>query len=72
MRRTFTLPTFLLLAFSGSLGTPAAVLAHPGLRATYVDRVIEHRDRARAAQPGVAEAVRAALGDYAAELWPGF
>ena len=30
MRRTFTLPTFLLLAFSGSLGTPAAVLAQTG------------------------------------------
>lgn len=51
---------------------PAAVLAHPALRALYLDRIIERRDRARAAQPGVAEGIRAALGEYAAPLWPDF
>ena len=51
---------------------PAAVLAHPALRALYLNRVIEHRDRARAAQPGVSEGVAAALGEFRAELWPGF
>lgn len=51
---------------------PAAVLAHPALRALYLDRIIERRDRARAAQPGVAEGIGAALGEYAGPLWPGF
>jgi len=51
---------------------PAAVLAHPALRALYLDRIIEQRDRARATQPGVAEGIRAALGEYAAQLWPDF
>lgn len=51
---------------------PAAVLAHPALRALYIDRIIERRDRARAAQPGVHEGIRAALGEYAAQLWPDF
>lgn len=51
---------------------PAAVLAHPALRTLYLDRIIEHRDRARAAQPGVAEGIRAALGEYATHLWPDF
>ncbi|MDJ0364650.1 hypothetical protein QMK33_05755 [Hymenobacter sp. H14-R3] len=51
---------------------PAAVLAHPALRALYLDRLIERRDRARAAQPGAYEGVRAALGEYVAQLWPDF
>lgn len=51
---------------------PAAVLAHPALRALYLDRIIEQHDQARAAQPGMAEGVRAALGEYAAQLWPDF
>lgn len=51
---------------------PAAVLAHPALRALYLDRIIEHRDRARATQPGVAEGIAAALGEFQAELWSGF
>ncbi|MGI4874110.1 MAG: hypothetical protein ACRYFX_23365 [Janthinobacterium lividum] len=44
--------------------------AHPALRGTYLDRIIEHRDRARAARPEVAAGVREALGTFAAELWP--
>ncbi|MBX0290707.1 hypothetical protein K3G63_09675 [Hymenobacter sp. HSC-4F20] len=51
---------------------PVAVLAHPSLRAAYVDRIIGARDLRRARQPEVAELVRAALGRYAAELWPEF
>ena len=51
---------------------PAAVLAHPALRALYLDRIIEQRDRARAAQLGVHDGIGAALGEYAAQLWPDF
>jgi hypothetical protein len=51
---------------------PAAVLAHPALRTLYLDRIIERRDRVRAAQPGVHEGIRAALGEYTAQLWPDF
>jgi len=51
---------------------PAALLAHPALRALYLDRVIAAQDRARATQPGVAEGVRAALGEYAGQLWSDF
>jgi hypothetical protein len=51
---------------------PAAVLAHPALRALYLDRVIERQDRGRAVQPGVAEGIREALGEYTAQLWPNF
>ncbi len=50
----------------------ASVLAHPTLRARYVERVIERRDRPRAAPPAVAEGIREALGDHADLLWPGF
>jgi hypothetical protein len=64
------------LSFVGALpapaAAPAAVLAHPALRALYLDRIIERQDQQRAAQPGVAEAIRAALGEYAAQLWPDF
>ena len=51
---------------------PTAVLAHPALRALYLDRIIERHDRERATQLGVAEGIRAALGEYAAQLWPDF
>ena len=51
---------------------PAPVLAHPGLRRQYADRVIGARDLVRARQPGAAEVVAEALGQFAAELWPEF
>ncbi|RZK49241.1 MAG: hypothetical protein EOO59_16480 [Hymenobacter sp.] len=60
------------LSVVGVAPAPAAVLAHPALRALYIDRIIERRDRARATQPGVHEGIRGALGEYAAQLWPDF
>ena len=50
----------------------ARVLAHPALRQEYVDRIIGTQDRARAAQPHLMPLVHAALGQYAATLWPDF
>jgi len=53
-------------------GRPDALLTHPALRQAYVDRIIRAQDRARALQPAVYPLIRQALGQYAAELWPGF
>lgn len=53
-------------------GAPAEVLAHPALRRLYLDRLIERRDREWAAQSGVADGVREALGGHAELLWPDF
>jgi hypothetical protein len=39
-------------------------IAHPSLRALYVDRVLETKDTARLDDPQVREAVRAAIGDH--------
>ena len=50
----------------------APMLAHPALRQEYIDRIIRMQDRARAAQPHLAPLVHAALGQYAATLWPDF
>jgi hypothetical protein len=50
----------------------AILLAHPTLRATYVDRIIRERDRARAALPHLMPLVQEALGAHSAELWPDF
>jgi hypothetical protein len=38
------------------------LLAHPGLRQTYVDRIIQHRDSGRLQHEQVSDLVRAALG----------
>ncbi|MGI4737489.1 MAG: hypothetical protein ACRYG7_20170 [Janthinobacterium lividum] len=50
----------------------AMLLAHPALRATYVDRIIRERDRTRAALPHLTPLIQEALGDHSAELWPDF
>jgi hypothetical protein len=64
------------LSFVGTepapLDAPAEVLAHPALRAAYLDRIIAARDRVRASQPGVRELVLAALGKHSAVFWPDF
>ena len=48
------------------------ILAHPSLRAAYVDRVIRLKDRKRAAHPEVAPLVGEALGGFASTIWPDF
>jgi hypothetical protein len=50
----------------------AAVLAHPALRAAYLDRIIDAQDRERASQPHLMPGIQAALGGHAASLWPDF
>lgn len=56
----------------GAADAEARVLAHPALRQEYVDRIIRAQDRVRAARPHLAPLVHAALGQYAATLWPDF
>jgi hypothetical protein len=48
------------------------ILAHPALRAAYVDRIIRHKDAKRAADPRVAPLVREAMGGFAESIWPGW
>ncbi|MEA3208677.1 MAG: hypothetical protein QOE70_1734 [Chthoniobacter sp.] len=48
---------------------PASILAHPGLRQLYVDRILATGDTARLGHPAVQRAVRSALGAFA-ELAP--
>lgn len=48
------------------------ILAHPALRAAYVDRIIRQKDQKRAADPRVAPLVGEALGGFADNIWPGF
>ena len=48
------------------------ILSHPSLRNAYVDRIIAARDKKRATSEPIAEWVRAALGEHAEILWPGF
>jgi hypothetical protein len=55
-----------------ALEAEATILAHPALRQAYLDRIIQLKDRARASQPHLAPLVQAALGGYAATLWPDF
>jgi len=48
------------------------ILAHPALRAAYVDRIIRHKDQKRAADPRVAPLVKEAMGGFADSIWPGW
>lgn len=48
------------------------ILAHPSLRAAYVDRIIRLKDRKRAAETRVAPLVGEALGGFASSIWPDF
>lgn len=48
------------------------LLAHPSLRAAYVDRIIRLKDRKRAAHPEVATLVGEAMGGFASTIWPTF
>lgn len=48
------------------------ILAHPALRAAYVDRIIRQKDQKRAADPHVAPLVREAMGGFAESIWPGW
>ena len=47
-----------------------AVLRHPTLRRTYIDRLIKARDGRRIRDFQLREEVRTALGEYAEALWP--
>ena len=57
---------------AGAAAAEARLLAHPALRQEYIDRIIRTQDRARAARPHLLPLVHAALGRYAATLWPDF
>ena len=48
------------------------ILAHPSLRAAYVDRVIRLKDQKRASEPRVAPLVGEAMGGFASTIWPAF
>jgi hypothetical protein len=52
--------------------TEGIVLAHPALRQAYIDRIVARQDRGRASQGHLRPLVQAALGAYAATLWPDF
>ncbi|MBC9914229.1 hypothetical protein [Chitinophaga varians] len=49
-----------------------AITGHPSLLLAYTDRVIASKDTGRCSNPTVMTAVKAALGNYADLLWPGF
>ncbi|MCU0434647.1 MAG: hypothetical protein MUC87_14425 [Bacteroidia bacterium] len=49
---------------------PGSMTQHHGLLTFYADRLIAHRDKQRAAHPALHQYIKAALGDYALQLWP--
>jgi hypothetical protein len=48
------------------------IMDHTSLKYSYIDRIIETRDLARCNNKEVKELVEEALGNYAADLWPGY
>ncbi|MCI1187854.1 hypothetical protein MON38_10520 [Hymenobacter sp. DH14] len=57
---------------AGATEAEARILAHSALQQEYIDRIIRTQDQVRAAQTHLAPLVHAALGQYAATLWPDF
>lgn len=49
-----------------------AIMTDTSLKYAYIDRIIETRDLARCNNKEVNDLVEEALGNYAADLWPGF
>jgi predicted HicB family RNase H-like nuclease len=49
---------------------PGSITQHTGLLTFYADRIIALHDKQRAAHPALHQHIKAALGDYAQQLWP--
>lgn len=54
------------------LPDPAPILAHPGLRLLYADRLLAARDLPLAQHPAARELLREVLGQFSADFWPEF
>ncbi|MBE7213481.1 MAG: hypothetical protein INR65_20895 [Gluconacetobacter diazotrophicus] len=54
------------------LSEVGSLVAHPGLRQLYADRILQHEDTGRAGPPAVRAAVLASLGQHVETLGPRF
>lgn len=50
----------------------APILAHPSLKAAYIDRIVATRDKFRLQHTAVRELVEGQMGEYAEAIWPGY